>query len=226
MKIYYSEPIAKGTYNSIVAPSGTTHSLEELFIDLTIVDYNGWLDLASVFSSGILSGDIVSVVGNTIRISVSKDSFVTLTALNDFIDKHSGISYNFEVLRGWNAINGSDNAVISDIMVNTKKRINNYSNYSPHSFNYNKDFYYEIETKTITLRDGAQIDDLLRASSFVLRAEDESVVRYALLDDTPDVIGISGDTAGIVSQPYFGGLQNNIYYRATMIGNEFHLGYG
>jgi len=220
MTLYYSEPIAKGVYKGIA--EGTSGDIGYILLDLTITEFSGWCPAGAIFSSGIISGEVESNDNNTtITVKVNKDSFVTATALTDFITKHNSITYNFEVLIYYNETDAPVNAVLSNLMINTKKRINNYYSYSPFGFNYNKDFYYEIETKNIVLRDLSQIDDIIRASSFVIKSEDTSYIRAGALDDLPRVIGISGDTANIIDQPYFGGLQNNEWYRATMIDNEF-----
>lgn len=220
MDIYYSEPEAKGIFNQIQLSASVYTGYISLY--LTLTDFVGYCPVGYIFSSGIISGVVSANLDNElISVDVNKDSFVTQTALDHFISKHDGISYQFEALRNYNTIDNPENSVISDIMIDYKKRVNKYSSYSPFEFNYNKDFYYEVYTKTIVLRDLSQIDDILRASSYVIKSEDESYIRAGVLDDLPNVLGIENDTKNIVQQPYFGGLQNNEWYRATMIDSEF-----
>ena len=217
MTVYYSEPIAKGRFNDITLE--TYGALGYLHFTLLITDDFGWMVAGSIFSSGIISGEVVSwTSGVSIEIKVNKDSFVTTLAVTDFINKHNGIYYDYEVLKHYNEDSGLlKNAVLSNVMINNKFRINNYQTYSQFDFTYNKDFYYEIETKNVVLRDMNQVDDLFRQGSFVLQSNDDSVLRLAALDNLPNVEGISGDTVDIIEQPYFGGVQNNEWYRATLI---------
>ena len=222
MTIYYSEPIAGGMFYNIEKHLGDT-PIGYISLNLSVADGVGWFQVGSVFSSGIISGEVLDYTSGVLRVLVNKDSFETLTALNTFISTHSGIYYNFELLRFWNEDEGElKNAILEDVMINNKVRKNNYKRYSPYSFVYEKDFYYTIETKTITLKNLQQIDDIIRAGSYVLKSQDATTVRFGALSDNPNVIGISGTTEKIISQPYFGGVQNNEWYRATLENSEFN----
>lgn len=212
MTLYYSTPVITSTFSSI-EDSGI-FDISYKFIKITTDEDYGWAYTGYIFSSGIISGEIHTSVGNVTVIKVNKDSFVNLDDYNNFLSKHNGITYGFEVLGFYNTADVA-HSFLSDVRINTKKRINNYSSYSPYAFNYNKDFYYEIETKVISISDLSQVDDILRAPSFVLKSSDESVIRTGALDNLPDIIGDD------IAQPYFGGVQNNEWYRATLIDDEF-----
>lgn len=210
-------PIAKGMYRiiDIQAIDNDWFSVE---IELT--ENEGWFPIGGIFSSGILSGEIYDNT-TVMQIKIHKDSFVTSTALVAFRTKHQNIYYNYEVLRHYNASTsggemGLVNAVITKLSTNTiqRKQITEY--YSPFEFVHNQDYYMEIETKAFVIKDLKFFEDLLRSASVVIAATDESTFYPGEISDNPDVIGISGSTADIVQQPYFGGLQDNIWYRAQL----------
>lgn len=219
MTIYYSQPLGKGVFNAMNA---AYYDSNYIVINFEIHDFIGFADNKYIFSSGIISGEVVGLDGTNLTVKVNKESFVTSDDFNNFLSKHSGINYDFEILKYYNSDNGNlKNTVINNILIDSKKRINDYKTYSEFDFVYSKNFYYTVKTKNIVIRDLSQIDDILRSSSFVIKSNDVSVINTGVLTNDPDVLGIDGHTKNIIDQPYFGGVQNNEWYRATLEESEF-----
>lgn len=223
MGIYFSEPIAKGIYK--ITSITTTASDEWLNVAIQLSNEAGYFAVGGIFSSGIISGEVLSYTSGTAIIKIHKDSFVSLTAKADFVTNHSNIWYNYEILRSWNRDTGAGNdtlvnAFANNINVSKIERKQSSSTYSPFNFRYSLDFHNVLSTKTFSFTDLSFVEDLYRAASVVLYIADDSMTYDSELTDTPDVIGISGDTALAISQPYFGGLQDNMWYRAELIDDK------
>ena len=222
--IYYSEPIANGVFT--FTPTETVENGNKIQVTITLVSREGWMAIGGIFSAGVLSGKIVDYDSGTSTaiIEVSKDSWVTILDKDNFFYKKQGIEYRFEVLRHYNNPNASgeiiQNAIKFNVPVLGKQRFNNYGDYSPFGFNYSRDFHYVLTTGSVKFKDLTMLDEFMRATSYVIVSTDESTVNDLSLSNDPDVIGIVNDTAGIITQPYYGGLQDNIYYRASLIDTD------
>ncbi len=221
--LYYSQPIGKGVFYNLAVSSTAATSLNYIVLEMNIEDATGWFPALGIFSSGLFSGIVVSKTSTLITVEVNKDSFVSATDLSTFITQYKDVYFNFEVLRHYNGESGDiANALIGDIQIHQTQRVNDNAYYSPYGFMYNQDFKYILTTKTFVVNDMRALEDMLRAGSYVIRSTDTSVVRdLTALSDEPDVIGIGGSTADIVQQPYFGGVQNNECYRASIIESTF-----
>jgi hypothetical protein len=165
----------------------------------------------AIYVSGLVSGRTLSydTDGEYVDIEISKDSFISTDDLDNFLNKWNGKHFDFSIIQ-------CDK--IENIKVNKIKRVSNNKYYSVHNFVYEEDYYYEIELKNIIIKDEYILEELLNSKVFCLEALDKSVVvpntALGTFDNSVKISKVS-------TQPYYGGLQNNNYYKAELKDSDF-----